>query len=147
MFKSILVICTGNICRSPYGEFKLKQLLPDLVITSAGVATEKSGLQDKPADAMAIDIAAEFGADISSHKAKQVTAELVEQYDLILAMERNQLEQLCELIPTARHKTFLFGHWVGVSTIDDPYRKDQHAFRQAFTTINSAAESWARKLG
>ncbi|WED20605.1 low molecular weight phosphotyrosine protein phosphatase [Vibrio sp. JC009] len=147
MFNSILVICAGNICRSPYGEFRLKALLPGKKITSAGVATKISNLQDKPADILAIEVAGEFNADITEHRAKQVTQELVDEYDLILCMERNQLEKLCELHPTARHKSFVFGHWVGSSTIEDPYQKDVHAFRQAFTNIDNAAESWARKLG
>lgn len=146
MFSSILVLCTGNICRSPYGEAKLKALLPDLAITSAGVATDKSGLADRPADPMAITVAKDFGFDISNHRAKQVTQQLVDDYDLILAMERNQLDVLCEKIPTARSKGFVIGQWIGLSSIDDPFQKDEHAFRQAFVNIDKAAESWARKL-
>lgn len=147
MFNSILVICTGNICRSPYAEHKLKQLLPDMKITSAGVATSKSKLDDAPADSQAIDVAKEFDVDISGHVAKQATQKLVDEFDLILAMERNQLDILCEDFPTARHKGFLFGHWVGMSVIEDPFQKDEHAFRQAFTNIDSAALAWVRKLG
>lgn len=146
LFTRILVLCTGNICRSPYGEAKLKSLLPDLTITSAGIATEKSGLVDKPADPMAIAAAKDFGFDISNHRAKQVTQQLVDDCDLIFAMERNQLDVLCEKIPTARSKGFVIGQWIGLSTIDDPFQKDEHAFRQAFSHIDRAAESWARKL-
>ncbi|MDG3088242.1 low molecular weight phosphotyrosine protein phosphatase [Vibrio hannami] len=147
MFNSILVICTGNICRSPYAEKKLKQLLPGKMITSAGVATTKSKLDNAPADAEAIAVANEFDIDISQHRAKQVTQSLIDEYDLILAMERNQLDLLCEDFPTARHKGFLFGHWVGMSVIEDPYQKGQHAFRQAYTNIDNAALAWARKIG
>ncbi len=146
MFIRILVLCTGNICRSPYAEAKLKSLLPDLVITSAGVSTDKSGLVNKPADPLAIAVAKDFGFDISNHSAKQVTQALIDDYDLILAMERNQLDLLCKKFPTARSKGFVIGQWIGLSSIDDPYRKDEHAFRQAFSHIDMAAESWARKL-
>lgn len=146
MFKRILVICTGNICRSPYGEAKLKQLLPDLFIDSAGVATEKSRLQDAPADPSAIKVAQQLGMDISAHRAKQVTQAMVDDVELILAMERNQIDLLCEMIPTARSKAFLFGHWVGLSTIDDPYQQEESAFKQAFANIDKAAEAWGRKL-
>lgn len=147
MFNRILVICTGNICRSPYGEARLKQLFPDKVINSAGVATEKSRLQNSPADPAALRVAQEFGFDLSAHKAKQVTQTLVDEADLILAMERNQIEVLCEQIPTARSKAFLFGHWIGLSTIADPYQQDDAAFRQAFANIDKAAQAWMRKLG
>jgi protein-tyrosine phosphatase len=146
LFDRILVICTANICRSPYAEAKLNQLLPNKQLDSAGVATEKSRLQHSPADPMAVSVASSLGFDLSAHRAKQVTQQMVDDVDLILAMERNQIEVLCELIPTARSKAFLFGHWIGLSTIDDPYRKDESAFRQAFLNIDKAAESWLRKL-
>jgi protein-tyrosine phosphatase len=146
LFNSILVICTGNICRSPYGEAKLKQLLPDIHIDSAGVATEKNHLQGFPADPLAIEVANELGFDLTQHKAKQATQVLVDSHDLIIAMDRNQMEVLCEMFPNARSKSFLFGHWIGLSSIEDPYRKDKVAFRQAFSNIDKAAQSWAGKL-
>ncbi|MDF5612440.1 low molecular weight phosphotyrosine protein phosphatase, partial [Vibrio parahaemolyticus] len=49
MFSNILVVCVGNICRSPTGERLLQQLLPDKQISSAGIAVEKSRLTGKPA--------------------------------------------------------------------------------------------------
>ncbi|MGX9418422.1 low molecular weight protein-tyrosine-phosphatase [Vibrio sp. WJH972] len=147
MFDRILVICTGNICRSPYGEEKLKHLLPNKVVSSAGVATKKSGLERSPADPLAIEVARDLGYDLSAHRARQVTFDMIDDVDLILAMERNQIEVLCEKFPTARSKAFLFGHWIGLSTIDDPYRKGEASFRQAFSNIDKAADSWLRKLG
>ncbi|MCE0493291.1 low molecular weight protein-tyrosine-phosphatase [Vibrio salinus] len=146
MFDKILIICTGNICRSPYAKEKLHNLLPDKQVDSAGIATLKSGLQDQAAEPVAVKVAIEFGIDISFHRAKQVTLDLVIQYDLILAMEREQIEALCDQIPTARHKSFLLGHWIGLSKIEDPYNKSEHEFRQAFINIDKALEAWARKL-
>lgn len=146
MFDSILIICTGNICRSPYAQEKMHQLLPNRKIDSAGIATEKTGLQGKSADGMAIDMAKEMNVDISLHTAKQITQDLVNEYDLILTMDRNQIEILCRSIPTARHKTFLLGHWIGLSKIEDPYQKDEHVFRQVFMNIDKALNSWCNKL-
>lgn len=146
MSRSVLIICTGNICRSPYAEAKLKQLLPQIKIASAGLATEVSRLQNKPADRLAIKIAEEFDVDLSTHKANQITQELVEEYDIILAMEPGQIEILCDYFPSAEYKTFLFGHWINVKCIDDPYRQGRHAFLYAFTTINKAVYGWVEKL-
>ena len=61
MFNKILVVCVGNICRSPTGERVLQNLLPNKEVASAGIAAEKSRLIGKPADDTAILIAAEMG--------------------------------------------------------------------------------------
>jgi protein-tyrosine phosphatase len=115
-------------------------------IVSAGVATNTSQLEGYPAAPLAVKVAADMGIDISSHRAKQVTQQLVDDFDLILAMERNQLDKLCEKHPNARHKVFLFGYWIGLSTIEDPYQKNEATFRQVFINIDRAAEAWTKKL-
>jgi protein-tyrosine phosphatase len=87
MFSNILVVCVGNICRSPTGERVLQQLLPNKTISSAGIAVEKSRLTGKPADETATLIASEKGLSLEDHKAQQLTAQLCSKQDLILVME------------------------------------------------------------
>lgn len=84
MFKSILVICTGNICRSPFGEHVLHRLLPTLKIDSAGV----SALVNHEADPTAVKIASKFGISLEGHKGKQFTPLMGRDYDLLLVMDR-----------------------------------------------------------
>lgn len=69
MFDSILVVCTGNICRSPIGEYILRRELPNKKIDSAGTGA----LVGKNADPKAIKIAAEHGIDLKEHKGQQFT--------------------------------------------------------------------------
>lgn len=139
-------MCTGNICRSPYAEYKLKLLLPDVKIASAGTGTKINRLQGKPADRQAIEIANSFGVDISQHKATQVTQALMSDHDLILVMEPEQKEALLAIEPNAFDKIYLFGHWINLDTIDDPYRQGKHAFLHAFTTIDKASAEWAKRF-
>ncbi len=146
MFNKILVVCVGNICRSPTGEAILKQLLPNRTVDSAGIAALKSGLVGKPADAMALQVAAEHGVDLGEHQAKQLTSELCAQYDLILVMEKRHKEALTEIAPEARGKTMLFGQWNGQCDIPDPYRQSREAFDHAYKLIDEAANAWAVKL-
>ncbi|HAY4006563.1 TPA: protein tyrosine phosphatase, partial [Escherichia coli] len=119
MFNSILVVCTGNICRSPIGERILKQLLPTMQVDSAGTAA----LIDHNADNSAIKIAKKHGISLEGHKGKQFTAKLARNYDLILAMEKIHINQIEKIAPEARGKTMLFGHWLENRDIPDPYRK------------------------
>ncbi|MCL1067030.1 low molecular weight phosphotyrosine protein phosphatase [Shewanella olleyana] len=146
MFNKVLVVCVGNICRSPSGEAALKQLLPNKHIASAGIASEKSGLVGKPADSNAVEVAAENGLDITQHKSQQLTRELAQQYDLILVMEKGHLSAVTEMVPEARGKTMLFGHWEGQKDIPDPYRQSREMFEIVYKKINESAISWAKKL-
>lgn len=144
--KSVLVVCMGNICRSPYAERKLKSLQPNLEVASAGLATKVSKLAGKSADATATKAAVSFGIDLNGHKAQQVTEKLVAYFDVILVMESSQLKTLCELYPWASHKVTTFGYWNNITTIDDPYQRGLHAFRRAFFTIDRAAAEWNNRL-
>ena len=146
MFNKILVVCVGNICRSPTGERVLQKLLPNNEIASAGIAAESSRLLDKPADKTAIEIAAENGVNVDNHKAQQLTSELCVRYDLILVMEKGHLEALTKISPEARGKAMLFGQWIGQKDIPDPYRQSREAFEHAYKLINESAQAWVKKL-
>lgn len=146
MFDKILVVCVGNICRSPYGERLLQKKLPHKQVASAGIGTEKSHLNGKPADNTALEIAAERGVNLEGHSAQQLTPVLCAQYDLILVMEKGHLSALTEIAPQARGKTMLFGQWIGKKEIPDPYRQSREAFEHAYTLIDQAAEAWVSKL-
>lgn len=146
MFNKILVVCVGNICRSPVGERVLQKLLPNKEVASAGIAAEKSRLIGKPADETAILVAAENDVDVDGHQSQQLTPQLCAQYDLILVMEKGHLEALTQISPEARGKTMLFGQWIGQKDIPDPYRQSREAFEYAHKLIDKAAQSWVEKL-
>lgn len=146
MFDKILVICVGNICRSPTGEGVLKSLLPNKIIASAGVAVEKSHLSGKSADKMALEVALQHDIDISGHCSQQLTTQMCQEYDLLLVMERGHIEAVARIAPQARGKVMLFGEWIGKKDIPDPYRQSQEAFDYAFELINSAAIEWSKRL-
>ncbi|SJZ74824.1 arsenate reductase/protein-tyrosine-phosphatase family protein [Photobacterium toruni] len=146
MFNKILVVCVGNICRSPSGERILQAKLPNKHIVSAGVGTEKSGLVGKPADKMAAEVALAHGYSLDGHQAQQVTSELCRDYDLILVMEKGHIDAVTRIAPEARGKTMLFGQWIGQQDIPDPYRLSKEAFDHAYDLIEKAADAWAKKL-
>ncbi len=142
MFERILIVCIGNICRSPTGERVLKALKPEKVIESAGVGA----LVGKPADAMASQVAGEHSISLEGHEARQLTSELCWDYDLILAMEKKHIQAITEIAPEARGKTMLFGQWIGQKDIPDPYRQSKEAFDYAYDLIEQAAKEWAKKI-
>ncbi|HHU4051557.1 arsenate reductase/protein-tyrosine-phosphatase family protein [Raoultella ornithinolytica] len=142
MFNSILVVCTGNICRSPIGERFLRRELPGKKIDSAGTGA----LVEHSADLDAIKIAAKHNLSLEGHSGRQFTASLAREYDLILVMERIHLEKIGKIAPEARGKTMLFGHWINQRDIPDPYRKSEEAFASVYQLIEKAGKCWAEKL-
>ncbi|HDU3877260.1 TPA: protein tyrosine phosphatase [Klebsiella pneumoniae subsp. pneumoniae] len=143
MFNSVLVICTGNICRSPIAERLLQKLMPKKKIASAGVGA----LIGNSADPSAIAVAEKYHLSLDGHVGKQLSSSMARQYDLILVMEKHHLEQVTHISPESRGKTMLLGHWMGGKEIPDPYRKSDEAFDLVYQLINQECRSWAEKMG
>ncbi|MFT4274112.1 MAG: protein tyrosine phosphatase [Pantoea sp.] len=142
MFDSILVICTGNICRSPTAERLLRKLIPGKQIDSAGI----SALVGHEADDSAKDVAQEHGVSLDGHKGTQFRPSLGKKYDLILVMEKSHIASISKISPEARGKTFLLGHWLGQREIPDPYLKSKEAFESIYLLIEKSCQYWAEKL-
>ncbi|MBN3136682.1 MULTISPECIES: protein tyrosine phosphatase [Pectobacterium] len=142
MFDSILVVCVGNICRSPTGERLLKQALPTKRIASAGLGA----LVGKPADAMATEVANHHNLSLEGHEAQQLTSALCRQYDLILVMEKGHIDGVGRIAPEVRGKTMLFGHWLSQQEIADPYRKSREAFEFVYLQLEQSAQKWVQAL-
>ncbi|MBN3163309.1 protein tyrosine phosphatase [Pectobacterium brasiliense] len=142
MFDSILVVCVGNICRSPTGERLLKQAFPTKNISSAGLGA----LVGKPADSTAADVASQHNLSLDGHEAQQLTSALCRQYDLILVMEKGHIDGVCRIAPEVRGKTMLFGRWLNQQEIADPYRKSREAFEFVYLQLEQSAQKWVQAL-
>ncbi|WP_313129329.1 low molecular weight protein-tyrosine-phosphatase Wzb [Pseudescherichia vulneris] len=142
MFNKILVVCVGNICRSPTGERLLKHYQPALTVESAGLGA----LVGKDADATATSVAQDNQLSLAGHSARQITGQMCREYDLILVMEKRHIAALCEIAPEMRGKVMLFGHWDGEREIPDPYRKSREAFEAVYTLLDRSARQWAQAL-
>ena len=144
MIRHILVVCVGNICRSPMAEALLRNALrgqEEITVESAGLGA----LVGHPASDYAVELMDERGIDISSHRAQQLTPDLVSKADLILVMESGHRRVIDENDITARGKVHRLGEWQD-KDIDDPYRQEKTAFIEALADIESGIASWVEKL-
>lgn len=135
--RSILVVCVGNICRSPMAEYLLKQDYPHLSIESAGI----SGLSGHSADDKAQLCMQHLGIDISGHIAKKLNAEHLKKADLILVMSKNQQAYIEQTWPFAKGKVFRLGHWQN-KNVPDPYQHDQAFFDETCQLIQQCVTDW-----
>lgn len=142
MMNSVLVVCVGNICRSPLGERALLQALPGLKVTSAGLAA----VVGSGADELASTIAAEAGVDLSGHVARQMNLSIGQAHDLILVMEPAHRAEMARRYPQLTGRTMLFDHWTGARGIADPYRMAEAFHRETRDQVLTAAKAWTARL-
>ncbi len=145
MFNKILTLCTGNICRSPLAEYLLRTKLGErgnnAEVSSAGIGALVGHAADSDTQAVAL----EHGLDLSSHRARQLTVEILRQSDLILAMEKHHMEYAARLDAASRGKLFLIGHW-NHAEVPDPYRLGKEQHELAYQIINDSVGHWLDKL-
>ena len=144
MTHRLLIVCKGNICRSPMAEaiVRARLLRPGMQVASAGLAA----MRGFPIDPKAQAALAAHGYDGSDHIARQATKLLMQQSDLVLAMEQRQVAAVLALCPTLRGRVCMLSHWQDGSDIEDPYGRDQRAFDIAFERIESCIRDWRTKL-
>jgi protein-tyrosine phosphatase len=144
MFNKILVVCVGNICRSPTVEALLKSRLAHrgIDVSSAGLGA----LVDKPMDSTALAVLREHGGDHPDHKGRQLTREHLQQADVILTMEQRHVDSIAQMAPEVRGKTFLLGKWQNNQEIPDPYRQQKVAFEHVYQLMAQGVSSWSQKL-
>jgi protein-tyrosine phosphatase len=122
-------------------EALLRHARPELSVRSAGLAA----LVGEPADPVASALLAERGLDLSSHRAQQLTAAMVEEVDLVLVMERRHAADVEALTPAARGRVHLVGRFGGFE-VADPYRKGREPFAEALALIERGLADYQRRF-
>ncbi|CAD5108804.1 low molecular weight protein-tyrosine-phosphatase [Zestomonas carbonaria] len=143
---NILFVCMGNICRSPTAEgvfrHKLEQagLLGRVQVDSAGTGDWHVG---KAPDGRSQSAAAQRGYDLSDLRARQVVAADFRRFDLILAMDHDNLARLQALQPNdgAELDLFLRRYRLALDEVPDPYYGGVDGFEQVLDLIEQASEA------
>lgn len=143
MFHSVLVVCVGNICRSPVGERLLAAKVPGLAVGSAGIGA----LAGQAADATMAAVAARHGLTLDGHVARQFTPHMGGSSDLILVMEPGHRREILCQAPQLAGRVMLFDRWTGGHGISDPYRHPSKIHEKIFFELSAASDAWAKQLG
>lgn len=153
--ETILVVCSGNTCRSPMGALILGDVLRrrgggrrEFRVESGGVRATDG----QPASPEAVQVMAERGLDLKAHRSRQVTSEVLSGARLILTMTREQKEALLSLHPEVADRVHTFKGYAGTPDPDagedvaDPIGLGLEAYRRAADEIERAAASAAERL-
>ncbi|TBW58078.1 low molecular weight phosphotyrosine protein phosphatase [Marinobacter halodurans] len=142
----VLVLCVGNICRSPMAEVMLRdgfqrQGMNNVQVRSAGIAT----IDGRPADPNALRVMQNNGLDGGSHRSQRVAWKMIAWAELILVMEDFQKQYIESEFPEARGKVFLIGHWRRVQ-VPDPYRGNYSLFEASYQLLSQCSSDWVQRL-
>jgi protein-tyrosine phosphatase len=146
---SILVVCTGNVCRSPIAEGLLRDALVQRYgehaphVSSAGTA----GWEGEGAMKESVAAAAERGTDISRHVARKVTGTMVEHAGLVVTMAAEHRDALSRFSPDTAHKTFTLKELVRLLEHLDPLEPGPDGPEPAPIADRVAAADAARAQG
>jgi protein-tyrosine phosphatase len=153
----VLLVCMGNICRSPTAQGVLESLVEQAALTdvilidSAGTHAYHVG---EPPDERATRAAARRGIDLSRQRARRVEAADFARFDYVLAMDSTNLDDLLHSCPDehrAKVRLFLDFAAAGVSEVPDPYYGGPQGFERVLDLVDDAARGLLvelqRKLG
>ncbi len=149
MIRRILLVCTGNICRSPLAEALLRRDLkargfPEIDVGSAGTGAWDGA----PASEGAYLVGLERGLDLSGHRARLLTRELVESADLVLTMARHHRARVEELGGEGR--VFVLGEYAGrdgdEAEVSDPFGGDLDVYRDTCAELEALSTAVTERL-
>ena len=143
--KSVLFVCTGNICRSPIAEGLFRRLLgnrKDIEVASAGV----HAVRGQPPSLYAVQVCEEEGVDIGDLRSQPLTAAVVDRATHIFAMTGAHLETIQTLFPEGAEKSFLLREFEEPNTtvwrdVPDPIGLGRDVYEVCARTIKNALPS------
>ena len=149
MSVKILMVCLGNICRSPLAEGIMRAKLPEnYIVDSAGTGAWHSGqLPDK----RSVTTAKNRGLDITNQRARQFKVSDFDTFDYIYVMDNSNYKDVLSLAPTEESKSkvkLILNEIFPNENVDvpDPYYGGDDGFENVFDMLDQACEAIARKL-
>ncbi len=145
LFFSVLVVCTGNSCRSPMAHCLLAHLLDGVAADVSSAGTDAP--VGRPATEEAVGVLREIGLDLTGHRAQQLSPTMLEAADLILVMEEYHRQRIGRMAPAAAAKTRLLLSYAGrEARVEDPIGFSIECYRLTRDIMKPALEQVAAEV-
>ncbi len=148
MEKQLLIVCTGNTCRSPFAAASARSWLNRLGIS--GWAVSSAGLAvtaPSPASDIMRTVASDFGEDLSNHRSRRLTTEMLNCADLVLVMTAHQKSFLLQQRPDIAERVFTLAEFVGHSSdVADPFGGNLDIYHQTASELLELTRLAAEKI-
>lgn len=146
----ILLVCTGNTCRSAMGEALLRQEIARRGLADR-ITVSSAGTQAYPGDLAspgAMIVMAERDIDLTPHRARPLTAELVRQAALVLTMTKRQREAVLRMVPESADKAWLLREYAGQGDADilDPFGGGPEIYRACADDLSATIPGVIQRL-
>ncbi len=146
----VLMVCLGNICRSPLAEGLLKAKVDSSKVKVDSAGTSNYHVDDSP-DPRSIAVAKRYNLDITDQRGRQFTVEDFEEFDHIYVMDNSNYEDVIKLAPSAKAKekveiilNKLFPN--ENADVPDPYHGGEHGFENVYQMLDEATSVIAKEL-
>jgi protein-tyrosine phosphatase len=149
MSKKVLFVCSGNTCRSPLAEAFARHFLKlDGETGWTAISAGLSAVAGSPATLEAVTVAGEFGLDLSSHRARQLTGDMLDSADFVLVMTAVHKARVLEKRPHLAGKVWLVKEFVGGPAADvaDPFGGDLAVYRAMSLELEKLTAATVKKL-
>jgi protein-tyrosine phosphatase len=141
-----MMVCAGNICRSPFAEFYLRQKLEEKGVEAGGFSRGLLMMQGSKVPEKGLKVGLEFGVDMTEHMSQALLAPDMDRAGLVLVMEPEQRSHLMQKRPEHVGKVMLLSQLNGGQTIDDPMGRSEDTFRRVYSEIAACVDAWAERF-
>jgi protein-tyrosine phosphatase len=136
--RQILVVCDGNLCRSPYLQAVLQRSLPDIAVTSAGFVGS-----DRAVPQISVALSAQRGLELAGYRSRPLTQSKVQDVDLVIVMEAAQARRIARNFRVKRGRIVLAGDlepsFNESRAIRDPWNQSIEAYESTFDRLDRCA--------
>ncbi|MGU7771935.1 low molecular weight protein-tyrosine-phosphatase [Burkholderia sp. MR1-5-21] len=146
---TLLVVCVGNVCRSPMAEALFRARLPGVDVRSAGIGA----LEGRPADPHAVSLMRERGLDVGTHRAHPFSSWLGTRADLILTTDLDQKRWLERRHPSLCGRVYRLGDCSPSPDatqrgfdVPDPYLGTRASFEHSLRLIERGVDAWCTRI-